>query len=447
MKHLKIISVIFLFLFSFSSQADSNVIISKWQEETMLNATGKSSEILIEGLVKNLPANRVLDGFFFQFSKDRSIKITNIICNSKRATYSFKDNKLSIKFPSDKKNNDKVSVYISYNEIYEKVGEFLRQELIDVPPFAAGSQAKVVIRFPGYLESATLNPNIKKIGRGFIYNSIVPQEGVREIIKLTPAETVWDVTVKVKVNSNKPIESASVKTPFYFTNGGQEIKNFVIASNPPSSGEKDYKENRQIIKFDKPTTSILIENKARIFSGKNHAKSIARNPDNYLGYNQYESSLLKPLLSEISKSPKYQKLPLYAKIGKFVHDFIEYDLSYVGKLPNLETILKTKIGVCTEYAKLYDGLARVAGIPSLVVNGAACGDEDGKCRGHSWNLIYYNNHWMYVDPTWDLMSGNVSSSHVYFNDNNGDEIQIFYVSQHDDEGAESKIDFEMKKAY
>jgi len=443
MKKLLLFSL--LFLLSFKSYADSNVAISSWQEETMLNETGKTSEILIEGSAVKIPQGRVLEGVFLQFDKSRIITIKNVICDSRHADYSFKDNTISLQFPKEKKNGDKISIYISYNEKYNKVSQFLRQELIDIPPFAAKAKAKVVIRFPGYLESATLNPNIKKIGRGFIYSNVVPEDGVREIIKLTQSENTWDVAIKVKVNSNNTIESATIKTPLYFINGGQGVKNLTTTSNPPSTDQKDYKENRQILNFTQKTNSITIENRATIFTGVNNAITITRSPDRYRGFTPYESSMLTPLLNEMKRNPKYDDLPLYAKIGRFVHDYIEYDLSYVGKLPNIETILKTKIGVCTEYAKLYDAMARVAGIPSLIVNGAACGDEDNQCRGHSWNMIFYNNKWIHVDPTWDLMSGIVSSSHIYFNDNYVDQVKILYMTKKD-EGVDSKVDFEMKSA-
>ena len=44
-------------------------------------------------------------------------------------------------------------------------------------------------------------------------------------------------------------------------------------------------------------------------------------------------------------NPKYQNLPLYAKIGKFVYEYLQYDASYFGKLLTVPEILTTKKGV------------------------------------------------------------------------------------------------------
>ena len=76
------------------------------------------------------------------------------------------------------------------------------------------------------------------------------------------------------------------------------------------------------------------------------------------------------------------------------------------------------------------------------LDGGACGEYD-ECQGHSWNMIYYGGQWIEVDPTWNLMSGIVSSSHVYFNDYGKGEIGVEYQ----DNGAvvKVKMDLEMEK--
>ncbi len=446
-RFIKIIAATFFLSLSLhqSYATDSNIEILHWQEELVLNEAGKSSEMLIDAIAARLPQNQVLKGFILQLDPTRKINLKEVICDSRRAKFSFENNIISIQFPKPKKTGDKISIYISYDEKYKKIGRFLRQELIDIPPFAAKAKAKIIMRFPGYLDSATLNPNLTKIGHAFVYNSDnVPSEGVREIIKLTPAENSWEVNLKVTANAKKNLESAIIKTPIYFVNGGQIAKNINISSFPNSKSEKNPNENRQIFQFNKPTNSIKIENKAIIFSGAKNSAPIDRNPKNYLNFSADEFLLLDPILDEIKKNDSYKNLPLYAKIGKFVHKFIRYDINEIGKTPDIKTILRNKIGVCTEYAKLYNAIARIANIPSLIVNGAACGEDDSKCRGHSWNLIFYNNKWIHVDPTWDLMSGIVSSSHVYFNDNDVDEIKISYITKTED-SIESKIDFEMRQ--
>jgi len=437
-----VIRVIFLifFLLPISAQAASTISIISWQEESLLTPTGKRSEILIEAKAINLSPNQFIKSFTLGLGKGRDIKITKVICNRQPTDYSFSNNSLDVKFPQVRKNNDAISIYFTYEEKYQEINKFLRQEIISVPPFAAGANAKVVINFPGSLESATLNPNVTKNGNSFIYQNVVPKNGVQEIIKLTSALDYWDVVARVKIDSNQSLKNSTVTMPIYFQNANQTVERLVFKSSTPPI--KHTKENGQnTFEFNTADKKIIIENQARISTGSNIRTTIKRDPQKYLGFTQEEFDLLKPVLNQIKQNPQYKNLPLYAQIGEFVNQYIKYDIQYTNKLPKLDEILQNRVGVCTEYSKLYDGLARVAGIPSVIVNGIACG-EYNKCDGHAWNLIYVNNQWINVDPTWDLMSGIVSSSHVYFNDNGSGNVQVKYFGS--DKTVRSKMDFEIK---
>ena len=135
-------------------------------------------------------------------------------------------------------------------------------------------------------------------------------------------------------------------------------------------------------------------------------------------------------------------MPLHAKIIAYVNKNLKYDLSYFGKLLTIEQILQTKSGVCSEFATLFNALARVAKIPSSIVHGYAFGEYD-KFDSHAWNMIYVDGNWIYVDPTWNLSSGVVSSSHIYIKDNRKEELLLQFKGR----GTDIKIerDFAIKE--
>lgn len=431
-------AILLFFLFSYSAFA-GNIAITNWDENTHLNADGKSSSITVQGKVSGLSANEIITSFSIIFDPSRDMRIIQVICDSNFADYTFSGNALSVKFPKNKTNNSNFSLYFTYEEKYDKINKFLRQEAISIPSFAVGANAKVVINFPGYLESATLNPNVTKNGSSFIYQNIVPKDGVREVIKLTATQSVWDVALKIKVSAPQPLNKVIITMPTYFQNGGQKVEN-EIATSSITPLDQSITGELKTVKFDTSNKEILIKNKARISVGGVNRTLIKRNPNNYLSVTKDELTILTPILDQIRRDPKYQRLPLYAKIGAFVHDYIKYDLRYIGRLSGIREILQSRAGVCTEYARLFNTLARIALIPSLIVDGAACGEYQN-CRGHAWNMIYYNGAWIDVDPTWDLMSGVVSSSHIYFNDYEKGGVGIQYF----DGGVkvESNVDFDM----
>lgn len=441
MNFCKIFLLIF-FLLPLAAKAEPKVSFSRWEENINLTTTGKNAEVVMLGKIQNLPQNMVLNSFSIGFSKGRDIRIIKVLCDNRAAEYSYQDNVLSIKFPQSKKDNDLLSFYFSYEEKYEKINKSLRQEGIDIPPFVAGATAQVSINFSGDFESATLNPNLTRTANGFIYRTLAPQEGVKEVIKLTASESAWDLIVKTKVSAPKPLDRVTITMPVYFQSAHQKIDNFTTMAN--IAPVKQATENKsKIFKFETSKQEILIENKARILTGAKYRMMVNdRNTTDYLSITPENMTAVAPILVQIKNDTKYASLPLYARIGKYVHEFIKYDLTYVGKLPSIKEIVANPIGVCTEYANLYTAVARAFGIPTIMVDGAACEYED--CKGHAWNMVFYNGKWIDVDPTWDLMSGIVSSSHIYFNDSG--KISNALVESFGNNSINFSTDFEMKSA-
>jgi len=444
MKNKKFVAVFFLLFLFFaeSSKAKSGLVITSWEENSTLTMEGKSSEIWVKGRVDGLPGNQILESVGIGFGKKQNIKILEVKSDGQPAVFSFEKGMLGVKFPYNKftqgkKNNELITIYVSYKSDYEKINYFLREEVIEVPRFAAGANAKVTFNFPGYFESATFNPNITKIGDSYVYQKMVPQGGVFEIIKLTPAESVWDVTLNFKVTGNKPLGKIILELPKFFQSPRQKVENYILSPEVTPLNRKAANDGGEILTFNTQKQQMTVEENVRVSTGRNYRKPLNLDAHDYLKYSSEEAKLLTPVLASIKQNPDYDdNFPLYVKIGKFVHDFIKYDISYVGKLPEIKEILQNPVGVCSEYAKLYDALARLAGIPSLIVDGAACG-EYTECRGHSWNMIFYNGNWIEVDPTWDLMSGVVSSSHVYLSN----DMKQQGVVQYFDRGE--KVNLEM----
>lgn len=401
-----------IFLLSFNAQAE--IVISHWQEESSLTNVGKSGKVTIKAVVKNIPKNAYHDYFAISFDSKRKIHINQANFDDANVKYSFQKNKLKIFFADKKRNNEAFSISYSYQETYKKISKYLRQEFIFAPNWAKNAQAKVSLYFGPNLEIVSLNQNLKQIGNNLIYEDRVPEDGFRQLIKLTPKSSLWNVQINNKISSRSKIRSLNAQVPVYFLDSGQVTKNNLILSNPRAQNKtikNDYYD------FDygkiKNIANVDININANIATGTYNKTRINRNPNKYLKIDKDDSFLLANIMAKIRNDDKYGDIPLYAKIGHFVNDYIKYDKSYVGKLLSLEEILAKKIGVCVEYAKLFNLLARMAGIPSVIVNGVAKGEYD-KFEGHSWNMVYYNNKWIEVDPTWDLMSGSVSSSHIYF---------------------------------
>ena len=74
-------------------------------------------------------------------------------------------------------------------------------------------------------------------------------------------------------------------------------------------------------------------------------------------------------------------------------------------------IFQTRVGVCQDIANLYQRMAGLAGLDSVVIGGYAgygVSRRNMEENRHAWNAVKINGQWEFVDPTW-AMQGDVKA--------------------------------------
>lgn len=79
----------------------------------------------------------------------------------------------------------------------------------------------------------------------------------------------------------------------------------------------------------------------------------------------------------------------------------EYDYDYQTLLQyfDVRRILRTRKGVCYDFANLFAALCRSQNIPCYVVDGTP---YDRSTEDHTWNRVYYDGCWWDLDVTNDI---------------------------------------------
>ena len=95
----------------------------------------------------------------------------------------------------------------------------------------------------------------------------------------------------------------------------------------------------------------------------------------------------------------------------------------VGVLRDAREILRTKEGVCRDYATLAATLMRAAGIPTKLVTGAVY-SSDGFYY-HAWVETWVGDRWIAFDPT--LGGGLADATHIKFAEGNAEEAFISFT--------------------
>ncbi|HMO61570.1 MAG TPA: transglutaminase domain-containing protein [Ferruginibacter sp.] len=103
-------------------------------------------------------------------------------------------------------------------------------------------------------------------------------------------------------------------------------------------------------------------------------------------------------------SPEQKLLAAYTWINRnmeYNKDSMFY--RYWGENPErkLQSVLKTRKGVCENFAMLLASIATQCGIPAYTVNGYTKIGETVQWQGHSWCAVNLNDDWFFCDPTWD----------------------------------------------
>lgn len=212
-------------------------------------------------------------------------------------------------------------------------------------------------------------------------------------------------TIRVRQNGN----STKVKVLVYF-NGSSKYYQYTIPTNntwtsiPLQSGSGTYK-----VRFMKQVSG---NSYSQMYSvtfqvGMQNANSAYLNPSQYVVYNSGSACVAKAKSLVSGAGSDAQKV---SKIYSYIVNNISYDYDKMknlpsGYLPNPDSTLASRKGICFDYAALMAAMLRSQGVPCKLV----IGNADGQY--HAWNMVYVNGSWQLYDPTFGA-AGQRAGSYV-----------------------------------
>lgn len=212
-------------------------------------------------------------------------------------------------------------------------------------------------------------------------------------------------TIRVRQNGNP----TKVKVLVYF-NGSSKYYQYTIPTNntwtsiPLQSGSGTYK-----VRFMKQVSG---NSYSQMYSvtfqvGMQNANSAYLNPSQYVVYNSGSACVAKAKSLVSGAGSDAQKV---SKIYSYIVNNISYDYDKMknlpsGYLPNPDSTLASRKGICFDYAALMAAMLRSQGVPCKLVIGNA---DD---QYHAWNMVYVNGSWQLYDPTFGA-AGQRAGSYV-----------------------------------
>ena len=146
-----------------------------------------------------------------------------------------------------------------------------------------------------------------------------------------------------------------------------------------------------------------------------------------------DKQFFKDLSNKIIKEDK-SNIPNYKKLGKWVYNYIKYDLNVYGKTFTAKEIYNNRAGICKHYTLLYNTLLVSQGIDAINITGYALDitennimkeNENSKIvqnepntltsSKHDWTLAKIDGKWIPLDATWNMLDKNLPITHIFQN--------------------------------
>ena len=276
----------------------------------------------------------------------------------------------------------------------------------------------------------------------------VPEEGKKTLVKMSKKTAKFDffLTQKIESIDSKPLKKTTLKVPFCFKGGNNQILKYYYFSYQTDKIESNEDKKEYEIKFINTNNNygefkikgeLLNKCKGEWDCNLTNEQIEAGIPDDYKYNKEKFKEISLKIIEDYDKEHKNDiiKVTDLVKIGKWVNSNIKYDINYIGKneIPAIE-IYNNKVGVCHHFTQLYNALIYSLGYQCIYVSGFAVdkGDQFGSKDGHAWSLIKVNNRWLPFDSTWGIFSGKLPVCHIfesYFSlgasTSGSDDIRIF----------------------
>lgn len=403
---------LFFLFFLTASLLFAELLVKEWQQQTNLSPAYINQQLNIQ-LQAEIPANSFYTSWSFIFDPLQRISIKEVKVNNSTGNYDFKDNQLKINF--DKLSNGQtVQIVIKYQEQEENNNNFYLQQYSSIPRWVKGAKGQLNITLSDNFDICSAPDFLQKNNNTFSWTGIVPANGLETLFKYTPKKNHWQLEKKIKISGSGTSQGFEIYLPLYFQTGQNNlISQETISSVPELNSEVSG--NYKLYKF-KTLETIFLTVKAQLETGKEFYKFNFPVKEEYTSLSQKNYDIAKQLASNILRTKS--KIPNYIRLANWVNENITYDYGYNGQEMSLQQILATRKGVCQHYSQLYKALCRAIDIPALEISGYAYSNGyNGAPAGwgpHSWILIFINDHWLQIDPTWGITSGVMPISHIAF---------------------------------
>ena len=433
---------IYRYIPEFSKDIQNNIIRNKeLNNEEKLNCLAKYKKVVMTeygqdieeiNLMKasNYKPGNYSSYFFVGLYKDIKNQIDLVELNGKPCNYQFENYNIKIN-DCNCYNNQFVEVHLKYKYFTNEERDIYRQENVLMSDIQ-NTYCKSIVQIPdNYIIISTkdiFQPS-PEINNRYIYQGISQEDKISDHFLFCFEKAKWEIDYEYDLEAANNIQKCEFSLNRIFKGGNlKEIKYEIIKPNAnltDSTNDDKYIFNYNNLNTNRANINfkIKVENSTSNYIFDGRKELLTQIPNEEI---QFFRNLANQIIAEDKTN-----YPNYKKIGKWVHNYITYNLQLKGRKMTAMEIYNTKQGVCEHFTKLYNTLLTAYGIDAIKVGGYAKNLTENNAKvkklkeslnvnkdtteRHAWTLAKIDGEWVPLDATWDLFDKKVPITHIYQN--------------------------------
>ena len=423
-------------------KAEKNIIEIKKKEKGILVADlalyekiditeeGQSVEIINKIMICNLGEGMIAPTITFPLTEDVKYIFDFVELNGRKVDYFVEKNILNIK-------NVNISedqcgeLHLKYRCMSNEDKHLSRNEYIYMHK-QINYYGKIFVEIPEKYDIINYDKKFKKDPKkinSFFFNGMI-EESMKHAFKICYKKALWEYEREYIIEPEENIEEGSLKINKFLKGGNlKELEYNIEHENIEFTNDET--ENKYIFTFKNPKAKnlkikfkIKFENSTTGYKGPEKKDVLTSIPEEDI---QFFKDLSNKIISEDKSN-----LPIYKKLGIWVHNYLKYDLKFKGINMTAKEIYNKKEGVCEHFTLLYNALLKSQEIESVYIKGYSIKmtenniikdeetlekvDKDGKYDelAHGWTLAEINGEWIPLDATWELFGDKFPITHIFF---------------------------------
>ena len=398
-------------------------------KKVVITDYGQEIEDIYKIKLSNYPSKMPCCKISYQLEWNFKYEINIVELNGQKVDFLIIGNSINI-FKIGAFNNQYAELHYKYKYFARQIYETFRTESI-ITNNIKNTYCKLIIEIPNnYAVLGTNDIYLKSKSNDYeyIYNGISNKEEINEFIKLSIKKGEWHIYNEFTLSSVEEIEKYTFKIG-RFKGGNLKEDSYEILNENAYEVKDDgngyiltinnLNKNKAIIKL-----KIKVKNSTADYIFDGNEQLITKVP-------KEDKQFFKDLSDKIIKEDN-SDFPVYKKLGKWVRNYLTYNMFYSGKYLTAKEIYEKRSGVCVHFTLLYNTLLVSQGIKAVEVTGYGLGSWEKEKyksnniienkeninliplnRGHRWTAALIDEKWVPLDATWNLFEKNVPLSHIF----------------------------------